>query len=171
MRIAAALASIYDRHIGAIKDNLFRPQKSFAWSGSNFCERLVSVLSRRLQLADAAELINNPLGASYKLDPGDATLFIEGSVDDGLIEDLLFAFVVLDWKDFKAPDAPRTAEVLPVYAVLKHLFLGGEIHAGAEPVRCARTRGFCRAWLRATSRAPRRWPYTGCASRFCVRWT
>jgi len=65
------------------------------------------------------------------LDAGDATLFIEGSVDDDLIEDLLFAFTTLDWSDFRPEHVP-SAEVLPVYAVMKALFLPGEINVGSE---------------------------------------
>jgi len=55
-----------------------------------------------------------------------------------LIEDLLFAFATLDWTNFEAPLAPEPIsrrEVLPVYAVMKHLFLPGEIRRGPEPKR------------------------------------
>jgi CRISPR-associated protein Csx17 len=92
----------------------------------------MSVLDRRLQSANAAEAGTNPLGGSCTIDPGDATLFIEGSADDALLEDLLFAFLVLDWRDFKTPDH-YSAEVLPAYAVVKCLFQPGEIRHGEEP--------------------------------------
>ena len=140
VRIAAALASIWTRDVGSIADNLSRgDKKRFAWTGGDLCERLRSVLARRVQMADAAEATANPLGGSCAIHPGDATLFIEGSVNDVLIEDLLFAFVIFDWKDFKAPSYGSVdvspAEVLPTYAVLKHLFLPGEIQIGSEPKR------------------------------------
>jgi len=85
-------------------------------------------------MADATEASANPLGGACPIHPGDATLFIERSVDDVLIEDLLFAFAILDWKDFGAPSC-WSAEVLPTYAVLKHLFMPGEIKIGSEPKR------------------------------------
>lgn len=135
VRIAAAIASIYTREVGSIADNLSRSDKRFAWTGADLSSRMVSVLDRRVQSAGAADLTSNPTGGACALHPGDATLFIEGSFDDGLIEDLLFAFVTLDWKDFSAPQYDRPAEVLPTYSVLKHLFLTGEIMIGPEPKR------------------------------------
>ncbi len=135
VRIAAALASLWSRESGSMADNLSRgDEKRFAWTGGDLCERLRCVLVRRLQMANAAEANANPLGGAYAIHPGDATLFIEGSVDDVLIEELLFAFVVFDWQglDFSLY---RSAEVLPTYAVLKHLFLPGEIKIGSEPKR------------------------------------
>jgi CRISPR-associated protein Csx17 len=136
VRIAAAIASIFARDVGSIADNLSRADKRFAWGGADLAGRMVSVLERRLQLASALESDSNPLGGACALNPGDATSFIEGSVDDARIEDLLFAFAVLDWQGFKNPAiAEMNREVLPVYAVLKHLFLAGEIRRGPEPKR------------------------------------
>jgi CRISPR-associated protein Csx17 len=77
----------------------------------------------------------NPLGAAYALDSGDTTLFIEGSTDDTAIEELTFAFLALDWTDFKPPQIASDAECLPSYGVLKYLFLPGEINLGPEPKR------------------------------------
>jgi CRISPR-associated protein Csx17 len=134
VRIAAALASVFDREIGSIRENLSRAGSAFAWSGLNLAERLVSVLSRRLLMGSAAETRYNPLGGACRLHPGDTALFIEGSVDDNLIEDLLFAFLVFEWKGFESPQIGKRVEVVPVYAVLKHLFLANEIHWGPEPV-------------------------------------
>jgi CRISPR-associated protein Csx17 len=86
-------------------------------------------------LANAGELRGNPTGGTCALRPGDATLFIEGSVDDAVIEDLFFAFATFDWEGFKVPSYERPAEVVPAYAALKHLFLPGDITIGPEPVR------------------------------------
>lgn len=134
VRIAAALASIYNRETGPLAINLSRASKQFAWTGLDLSARLASVLDRRVQTADAAEVGSNPLGGACEIDPGDATLFIEGSVDDELIENLLFAFLVLDWADFTSPKH-SSAEVLPAFAVLKCLFLPGEINRGGERKR------------------------------------
>jgi CRISPR-associated protein Csx17 len=134
VRIAAALASIWDRQVGPIRGNLFTGSAGFAWSGRDLTDRLIGVLQRRLHAALAAESESNPLAGACRLYPGDATLFIETSVDDALIEDLLFAFTCLDWGAFKARYV-RAAEVLPVYAALKLLFLPGEIDVHGEPKR------------------------------------
>lgn len=134
VRIAAAVASIYDKEIGPIVTNVSRANKEFAWVGVDLPARMAAVLDRRVRLGNAAELRRNPLGGACEIDPGDATLFIEGSVEDGLIEDLLFAFLVLDWQEVKTPKY-RSVEVLPSYAVLKCLFLAGEIRCGEEPKR------------------------------------
>jgi CRISPR-associated protein Csx17 len=135
VRIAASLASIYTREIGSLADNLSRGDKRFAWTGNNLSCKMVSVLERRMQLAASAEIAGNPFGGACVLHPGDAALFIEGSVDDGLIESLLFAFAAFDWEGFTQPATESTREVLPVYAVLKHLFLATEVRRGGESVR------------------------------------
>lgn len=134
VRIAAAFASIWDRDVGPIRTNLFPGSAGYAWTGRDLPDRLIGVLERRLHAGTAAECENNPLGGACRLHPGDATLFIEASVDDTLIEDLLFAFTCLDWAGFKAPYV-SAAEVLPVYAALKHLFLPGEIKVNGESKR------------------------------------
>lgn len=135
VRIAAAIASIWSRDIGSITENLSRAGKKFAWVGGNLADRLIAVLSRRLQVAEAEDSDGNPLGGACAIHPGDVTLFLEGSLDDDLIEDLLFAFVALKWADFEPPPRPRSVEPVPVYQVLKHLFLAGGIEADGESVR------------------------------------
>jgi CRISPR-associated protein Csx17 len=134
VRIAAAIASIWDREAGSIRDNLTAGTAGFAWFGKDLPSRMVSVLKRRLQTAASLELSANPIGGACALHPGDATVFIEGSVDDGLIEDLLFGLTCLNWKDFK-PIPGEAAEVLPVYALLKHLFLPGVVEVNGESTR------------------------------------
>lgn len=134
VRIAAALASIHDRETGPLVKYLSRANKEFAWTGIDLPARLTSVLDRRLQAANAAEAEKNPLGGACAIDPGDVTLFVEGSVDDGLTEDLLFAFLVLDWQKYEPP-AYSSVEVLPVYGVLKCVFLPGEIKRDGEAKR------------------------------------
>jgi CRISPR-associated protein Csx17 len=137
VRIAAALASIYTREAGSIADNLSRGGSGFAWVGSELPDRLAAVLERRLQINNAIDGGSNPLFGRCWIHPADATSFVEGSVDDRAIEELLFAFCALDWNKFDADEVNDSCSsrrgVLPVYAVLKHLFLAGEIRIGAEP--------------------------------------
>lgn len=137
VRIAAALASLDHSGICSLSGHLSRQESEFAWSGGSLAERMASVLSRRLQRASALGLATNPLGGQCALDPGDVTPFIEGAVHDDLVEDLVFAFALLDWKNFRISELQREQtsprEILPVYAILKHLFLPGEIRMGDEP--------------------------------------
>ena len=134
VRIAASLASIYTREVGSLADNLSRVDRRFSWTGIDLASRMISVLDRRLQLANAAETDGNPLGGACTIYPGDGTLFIEGSINDAVIEDLIFAFATLNWTDFKAP-VVKSREVIPTYAVIKHLFLSQMIDRGPEPKR------------------------------------
>ncbi len=139
VRIAAALASVFTFKVGSIADNLSRADQRFAWIGTDLAQKMISVLNRRMQLATALECDGNPVGGACATHPGDATLFIEGSVDDAAIDDLLFAFATLDWTGFDGrelrPETCQYHEVLPTYSVLKHLFLPGEITIGPEPKR------------------------------------
>ena len=142
VRIAAALASVYTRDVGTMADNLSRADIRFAWTGNDLPGRMISVLERRLQTANSSESETNPTGGACALHPGDVTWFVEGRVDDGLIEELLFAFVTLDWTEFEGfGTAEARRETVPVYAVLKHLFLPGKIDRGPEAT-----------WLRADPR-------------------
>jgi CRISPR-associated protein Csx17 len=137
VRIAAGIASIFSfsREIGSMQDYLSRADNRFSWAGSNLPDRMIGVLTRSLRLATALESEENPTGAACSIAPGDATLFIEGNVDDDAIEDLAFAFLALDWAGFDATLLRRSAQsanVLPAFAVIKHLFLSGAIERGSE---------------------------------------
>lgn len=141
VRIAAAVASLYARDVGSFADHLSRFGNRFAWIGSHLSVRLISVLDRRLLVARASEFGANPFGGACALHPSDATRYIAGELDEGLLDDLLFAFSTLDWTDFETPRLPEEhwqRGVLPVYAVLKSLFLPGEIqNARGESKRLA----------------------------------
>jgi CRISPR-associated protein Csx17 len=124
-RIAAALAGMWQRDAGGFRDHLDRAEREFAWTGVNLAERMVRVLERRTMLSDALGLRSNPLGSAYRASTEDVVKFLEERLDDGLTEDLLFAFTLVDWRRGE-PIAAWTAadvEVWPVYALLKHLFL------------------------------------------------
>ena len=129
-RVAAALAGIRHRDAGAFRDHLDRTNGQFAWTGASLAERMTRVLERRILLGDAQGLRHNALGSAYRASPRDAVMFLEGSLDDELIEDLLFAFTLVDWRrgDPIGAESVDEVEIWPVYALLKHLFL-------AEPVR------------------------------------
>ena len=92
-------------------------------------ERMARVLERRVMLGDALGIRPNPLVSAYLASTRDAVMFLEESLDDALIEDLLFAFTLVDWRRGEAIGAPSSGdmEVWPVYALLKHLFLAQSV--------------------------------------------
>jgi CRISPR-associated protein Csx17 len=111
---------------------------------------MVSVLERRLQLQATRTrpeseqgsgtvenaAVSNALASGLEVDAGDATLFVEGAVSDDGIEDFLFAFCCLrGWQkvDREAVvSAQETVEVMPIYALMKHMFLPRPIRIGGE---------------------------------------
>jgi CRISPR-associated protein Csx17 len=121
-RIAAALASMYDRDVD-------QKGKVLDWSGANLEQRMAKTLQRRMICAEQSGLDRNPLGARYKVSPRDVSVFLEEGVDDERIEDLLFAFLLVDWKN--SPPQRRSereqAGIWPLYALLKYLFLAEEV--------------------------------------------
>jgi CRISPR-associated protein Csx17 len=124
-RVAAALAGIWHREGGGFRNHLDRTDARFAWTGANLAERMARVLERRIMLGDAMGIRPNPLGSSFRASTRDAILFLEESLDDVLIEDLLFAFTLVDWRrgDAVGAQSSDNVEVWPVFALLKHLFL------------------------------------------------
>jgi CRISPR-associated protein Csx17 len=124
-RIAAALAAMWDRDVGGMANHLDRGSGRFSWTGADLAERMARTLERRIRAGEQAGMDRNPLGSGYRASLADATRFLEDSVDDERIEDLLFAFTLVDWK--RAGPLPRPGQgevgVWPVYALLKHLFL------------------------------------------------
>jgi len=122
-RIAGALAGIWDSASGSFREHLDRSSPSFAWTGRDLAGRLVRTLERRM--IDAADIGRNPLRSAYNAPLTDAALFIEGSVDEDMIEDLLFAFSLVNWSLPVALATPpdRSVEVWPVYVLIKQLFL------------------------------------------------
>lgn len=131
-RIAAALAGMWDRDAPPMLEHLNRASSNFSWTGVTVAERMARTLERRVMLSEQRGMSRNPLGSSYRAGIGDATLFLEGSVDDERIEDLLFAFTLIDWRKGGPGDTKGREDVgvWPVYALLKHLFLSEQIETG-----------------------------------------
>jgi CRISPR-associated protein Csx17 len=131
-RIAAALAGIWDRDAPSMREHLGRANHEFSWGGAGLAERMARTLERRVQLSEQRGLDRNPLGSAYRARIEDATLFLEGSVDDERIEDLLFAFTLVNWRkdDSGEMKGREDVAVWPVYALLKHLFLAEQVETG-----------------------------------------
>jgi CRISPR-associated protein Csx17 len=133
-RIAAALAGISGSGAGVFRDHLDRNNRCFAWTGRDLSERLIRVLDKRIR--DGSDQLHNPLRSSYSASASDVARFIEGALDDDLVEDLLFTFSLMRWGGQRIPAAPKdqAVAVWPVYAVLKHLFLPGSVPSAAGDV-------------------------------------
>jgi CRISPR-associated protein Csx17 len=147
VRIAAALASIgATGEVGRLRANLapVDPRKPWAWAqggnqmawtGGSIAARMASVVRRRLLDAKRFLCEANPLWSDLELVPEEVAAFIDGAVDEGLLEDLLFGFTWIRWDDraavcearaelrarWASPVEPRTIQ--RSYALLKLLFL------------------------------------------------
>jgi CRISPR-associated protein Csx17 len=186
VRIASAIASIGPSGgVGPIRSNLApvdpgRPwkwaqkEKQTAWRGNSLAARLTEVLRRRT--IDARRLLveSNPTYGSIPLHPEDVAAFIEGLVDEELVEDLLFGLSWVRWTDnqgvsearFKLREqgwaTPLRRHIVPrSWAMLKLLFMptpirlsnGKEVKIAAEPsvirlLRAGRTEEACRLGAR-----------------------
>jgi CRISPR-associated protein Csx17 len=128
-RIAAALAGMWDQDAPAMREHLDRASRDFSWTGAGLTERMARTLERRVLLAEQRGLTRNPLGSTCRAHISDATLFLEGSVDDERIEDLLFAFTLVNWRKDDSGEGKGREDVgtWPVYTLLKHLFLAEQV--------------------------------------------
>jgi CRISPR-associated protein Csx17 len=132
-RIAAALAGMWDQNAPGMVEHLDRANRSnFSWTGASVAERMARTLERRVLLTEQRGLTRNPLGSAYRARIEDATLFLEESVDDGRIEDLLFAFTLVNWRKGDSGESKGREDVgvWPVYALLKHLFFAEQVETG-----------------------------------------
>ena len=151
VRIAAALASIGPTDkVGSLRANLtaLDPEKPWSWSngqgqtawtGHSLAGRLANVLHRRMMDAERVQCRANPTWGGIALRAEDVAAFIEGGLDESLIEDLLFGFALIRWdgeetcQKVKAELHTRwalsvTRRVVPrSWALLKHLFLSTPI--------------------------------------------
>ncbi len=151
VRIAAALASIgATGEVGPLHANLapVDPRKPWAWAeggnqmawtGGSLAARMASLLRRRMLDAERFLCSANPLWSNLRVSPEDVAAFIEGRVDETLLEDLLFGFTWVRWDGearareaqaelrarWSSPVEPR--EIQRSYALLKLLFLPGPL--------------------------------------------
>jgi CRISPR-associated protein Csx17 len=163
-RIAVAAASIIKTEgVGAIRANLepVNPENSsewksdknqVAWIGKSLYEKMSNVLIKRMMDADRLSLQNNPLSSLIKLDINDIAYFINESIDEEMVENLIFGLTWINWnsteKDkqiLKLMDQwNKKTTSIPIprsWALLKLLFLpeplyvsnGKEIEIKYEP--------------------------------------
>ncbi len=153
-RVAASLASIGPAgEVGPLRTNLQRDGGQASWFGNNLARRLSATLHRRMMDTERLHCQTSPLRSVLALHPEDACTFLGGSLDEALIEDLLFGLLLLRWSDGDAMSAVRESllaswqtpaspqQVPRTWALLKHLFLphpvrtrsGEEIEVRHEP--------------------------------------
>jgi CRISPR-associated protein Csx17 len=68
-----------------------------SWEGNSLSWRLLSALGQRTMDYQRGESTAPPFFGAIRLNPGDIAAYIDGDVDEGLLEDLLFGFTLLDW--------------------------------------------------------------------------
>lgn len=172
VRLAAALASIgAGCGVGPIRSNMsgVAPQKPWKWAvgagqkhwyGPGLTERLAGVLNRRFLDMKKTGTNRLPLEAELPLNPDDLVSFLRRETDDRKIEELLWGFLMIDWKKKEGLKSIRdnrrkTNEAGPLprsYILLKLLFtpdpVGGK-HPRPEPriialLKAGRTDEACR---------------------------
>jgi len=158
VRLAAALASISgDGKVGPLRANLspIDPLRAnqwsdsstqTAWHGNSLAARLAEVLARRMMDAERLGSGNNPVFGVLRLNPRDIAAFIEGEVNEQLLEDLLFGFTWVNWRHQAAAEVlakinrrwsqPVSQRIVPrAWALLKLLFLPGPLRINGADVR------------------------------------
>ena len=151
IRIAASLASIGPRDkkstckVGYIRANLApvdpvkiwswsQGQGQTAWMGNSLMARMASILTRRMMDAERSNCKDNPLWGAIPIRAEDAVALIEGTVDEEVVENLLFGLMWIDWNDRHLSETrknlalkwsmPIADRVIPrPFALLKLLFL------------------------------------------------
>ena len=109
-RIAAALASVSATGpVGPIRANLapVDPAKPWLWApgngqrswhGNSLVERLGGVVAQRMMDAERLSASTPPFNARLPLAPLDVLPFLLGETNDNKIEELLWAFTLVDWQ-------------------------------------------------------------------------
>lgn len=109
VRIAGSISSIRSTgDVGTIRSvmsgtephvpNAWSRNGSRHWQGSNLPERLGGVLLRRLVEAEQHRETEFPLEALVQISAQDVMPFLYGETDDEKIEELLWAFTLIDWR-------------------------------------------------------------------------
>ncbi len=157
-RLAGALASISgDGKVGPLRANLSpidpvltnlwsASSTQLAWRGNSLAARLAEALARRMMDAERLGSGNNPVFGALRLNPHDIAAFIEGEINEQLLEDLLFGFTWVNWHHQEAPEVlakinrrwsqPVSQRIVPrAWALLKLLFLPETLRVNGADAR------------------------------------
>jgi len=109
VRLAAVLSSIRAAGgVGPLRANLLpvdpaKPRSwasgaaQTAWVGNSLASRMAAIVARRVMDAERLSVEGSPFDAATVLCPEDVAAFLDGEVDEALLEDLLFGFLWIDW--------------------------------------------------------------------------
>jgi CRISPR-associated protein Csx17 len=108
--------------------------------------RLAEALTRRMMDAERLGSGKNAVSGALRLNPRDIAAFIEGEVDEQLLEELLFGFAWVNWRHQAAAEVlekinqrwsqPVSERVIPrTWALLKLLFLPGPLRVSGSDIK------------------------------------
>ncbi len=136
IRLAAALASLastgdvgpmaaymfYVDHKNIRKWNYEKNQRF--WFGHNLVERLSNVFYRRVLDAIRTNTRSFPFYGRFSCSVQDVMRFLYADTNDDLLEDLLWAFTLIDWRHWKSQphSSPGRLPVNRTYALFKTLY-------------------------------------------------
>jgi CRISPR-associated protein Csx17 len=124
-RIASALASMWSDDAGGFSENLKPGGLRFSWTGRDLAARMLGTLRRRT--LDGAQGERSPFSNRLFANKSDAIAFLERQLDDEVIENLTFAFLLAKAPERKALKTEREKAGLPwlrwpAYSILKQFF-------------------------------------------------
>ncbi|MCQ8903234.1 MAG: type I-U CRISPR-associated protein Csx17 [Methanothrix sp.] len=158
IRIAAAIASIKRTgDVGPIRANIScvdpvnptrwsKGRGQLAWVGRSLPEKMVAVLQRRMIDAQRMNCSSNPLYGDLPLSPEDISAFINGGIDESLVEDLAFGLSWVRWDDPAVNEVRKELagrwsrpidrlQVRRSWALLKLLFLPDTLKIDGKDVK------------------------------------
>src|SRR5262249_53422155 len=109
VRLASALSSIRGAGgggpiranltpVGPVKPHLLASGAAqTGWAGNSLASRMAAIVARRVLDAERLGVEGSPFYSRIILCPEDIAAFLDGDVDESLLEDLLFGFMWIDW--------------------------------------------------------------------------
>ncbi len=143
-RIAAALASIRNKEIGTFRRHMEpvdehgwgwddNSSRTTVWGRRPLAQNLTAILKRRIMEGLRKNVPYVPINSKVKVPLSDVKLFLQGSVDDTKIEELLWALIAIRWWEYTPNkhsmpmDKDSVARPPSIYCLLKTLYLPGKI--------------------------------------------
>lgn len=143
--VARALVSVHDQEgkIGPLRSNLesvdwkqrcrawAEKDRAVVWNAGDLAINLASVLQRRMMDGQRVGCERLPIAYSFAVPHDAVAAFLDGSLDEQRIEDLIWGLMLMEHRGiqatagYKAPDLP----IFRTYALLKLLFLPRSIVA------------------------------------------
>jgi len=136
--IASAISSIYNirSYLEPIDGKKWNDSlNNYSWHGSNIYSRFTNVLYRMFIKDD-----NNPLNSRILIKPEYATLLINGNINPGVLEHILYGLMWIDWdknKNIKYKIEKDTINgfIYTEYATIKLLYTGNKIKINGEAIQ------------------------------------